>query len=1131
MRLIEVVAGRAGVGKTRELLSRIAALCKSDPLGEPLILIVPDQYAFTAEKRLLQMSEGGAVTRVSVETFTRLAYRAKQLLGKANVPLVRGPGRHALIAAAYEVAYPSLTRLRRSNPTPQFLARIGKLIEECQTSLVDEDCVRRIGHAEQAELRGKLTDALQILDAYRHLIADKMTDRHDLLPLLAEGIKRRRLLVGAVFLDGFLGYTPQEFAILEQLFENSTQLTMTYSGPASYLTPRIESRTHASLAQAAETGGQLFRLLSRFSERGARVTDLDLPVINPPRFLKSPVLKNLEAVAFGEYERLFPSAKSDRASTSLMVIHAPHRRAEVEDVISRLLFLRESEDLAWSDLMLITTNPRDYASLLSTHLEEAKIPFFLDRRRPLLHHPLARAILSLLSLQEDSLASRALVGLLKTDLLPFTRAAVDAFENDWIETGVTVREWLAKERVSSRVPRSLYDFKRSLDSFVSSVSRGGVDAQTLVERMDQFLVEMRVFDLLAKRVEHDRAAGKRLDAQFHEQAATEIAQLFEDLTYAFGDSVKPLSEWETLIRAALATVHAGNVPPQADTLIITDPSRLRGNEAKHVCVLGCDDANFPPIHREDDVLSDLEREWLRTFGIFIGPSALKRQSFERDRFYALATRATDSAAFSYAQSDERGRKRSPGEYLRELKQALCADLIERDLGVLENAEWLAETTRFHSPAAMARQALLWMQNSSQRTFGETFEAELQQMGYAGLMLDLTHPRTAKSEQLARDLANRLYGTSLYVSVSRLERHAACAFAHFGSDGLKLQPRKTVDVDALLKGQFLHEVLHLYTTWQQAQDPFPAFEQAHAKMEEIIAAQMERQFPFAETASAATRLNRRQLRARLLRAHAALYEHDVRSAYKTAETEVLFDEGATLPPISIRLGDGELLKIRGRIDRIDLAFLGERMYFRVIDYKSRPRAVDLLRMYLGLSLQLPVYAHVIEAASEALFHAPSQFAGMYYVPVYDPLSELKRDEEAALSLRKPIRFRGLGLANRDVLQLLDRNLPAAKDLFPQMLTKTGIHTNAMVVSAEVWRALREHTLKKASELARSMVDGVTAIAPYQLKQERACQNCNLQSVCQFEAHFDERQMRVFKSIAKDDVIAQLNVVALDVREVQ
>lgn len=1118
MRLIEVVAGRAGVGKTRELLSRITECCQSDPLGEPLILIVPDQYAFTAEKLLLQMSSGGAITRVSVETFTRLAHRAKQLLGKADMPLVRSPGRHALIAAAYEIAYPSLTRLRRANPTPQFLTRIGKLIEECQTSLVDEDGVKRIALFEQVELRDKLADALQILNVYRQLIAGKMTDRHDLLPLLAEGIKRRLLLTGTVFLDGFLGYTPQEFAVLEQLCESAANLTLTYSGPASLLTVRQSSSEHSRLAQAKETGERLFQFLSRFSECEARVVNLDEIAHDPPRFLQSPVLKRLEAVAAGDLRPLSLSVAPLHTGTPLAITQAPHRRAEVEDVLSRILFLREKECLSWSDFMVITTNPRDYEALLSAHLEEARIPYFLDRRRPLLHHPLARAILSLLSIQLDALASRALVGLLKTDLLPFTRDEVDLFENDWIESGVTVLDWFKDERETSRRRGRMETLKRSLARFVANTAC--VHAQDLVEHVDQFMQEMRVFDRLAKRTENDRAAGKRLDAQFHEQAAIEIAQLFEDLVYAFGDSAKPLTAWEKLMRTALATVHAGSVPPQAETLIITDPSRLRGNEARHVFVLGCDDANFPPVHREDDVLSDREREWVRTLGIPIGPSALKRQSFERDRFYALATRATDCVAFSYAKSDERGRIRGPGEYLREIKEILCDAVSERDLCIEQSAAQVDETVRFHSPAAMARQALMWMQHKNQRALGEEVEAALQQMGYAGLMLDLTNPRAATSEQLTREMANRLYGTSLYVSVSRLERFAACAFAHFASDGLKLRPRRTVDVDALLKGQFLHEVLHLYTTWQKAQDPFPDFDQARLKMEEIIDAQLDLHFPSPDVARAASRLNRRQLRARLLRTHAALYEHDVRSAYKTAETEVLFDEGATLPPIAIRLGGDDLLKIRGRIDRIDVAFLGEQMYFRVIDYKSRPRAVDLLRIYLGLSLQLPVYAHVVEKASQALFHAPSQFAGMYYVPVYDPLSELKRDEDKATSLRKPIRFRGLGLANRDVLQLLDRRMPAEKDLFSQMLTTRGIHANAMVVDAQVWHALREHTLKKASELAREMIEGVTAAEPYQLKKERACHMCDLQSVCQFEGRFDGRQLRVMRAMPKAYVVAQL-----------
>lgn len=58
------------------------------------------------------------------------------------------------------------------------------------------------------------------------------------------------------------------------------------------------------------------------------------------------------------------------------------------------------------------------------------------------------------------------------------------------------------------------------------------------------------------------------------------------------------------------------------------------------------------------------------------------------------------------------------------------------------------------------------------------------------------------------MARALYGTQLENSVSRLERFAACAYAHFLEYGLMLKEREEYRFEQVDMGNIFHEVLEI-----------------------------------------------------------------------------------------------------------------------------------------------------------------------------------------------------------------------------------------------------------------------------------------------------------------------------------
>ena len=79
---MDIIYGRSGSGKSEYIFNKIKAEIAED---QKTYIITPEQFSFTAEQKLLETLESGAVTKVEVLSFARMAYRViKETIGSRN---------------------------------------------------------------------------------------------------------------------------------------------------------------------------------------------------------------------------------------------------------------------------------------------------------------------------------------------------------------------------------------------------------------------------------------------------------------------------------------------------------------------------------------------------------------------------------------------------------------------------------------------------------------------------------------------------------------------------------------------------------------------------------------------------------------------------------------------------------------------------------------------------------------------------------------------------------------------------------------------------------------------------------------------------------------------------------------
>ena len=71
---IRLICGRAGTGKSFFVLNEIKNDINQN-LAEKIYIIVPEQFSYWSEKKLLEALEEDAVVKAEVISFKRLAYR------------------------------------------------------------------------------------------------------------------------------------------------------------------------------------------------------------------------------------------------------------------------------------------------------------------------------------------------------------------------------------------------------------------------------------------------------------------------------------------------------------------------------------------------------------------------------------------------------------------------------------------------------------------------------------------------------------------------------------------------------------------------------------------------------------------------------------------------------------------------------------------------------------------------------------------------------------------------------------------------------------------------------------------------------------------------------------------------
>ena len=198
--MLQFILGRALSGKSYEICRRIAECVKQG--GEP-VLIIPEQFSFESEKRILSLLGDGGAQKVKVLSFSRLCDEVEKLYGVSSYGELTDCDKIILINMALRAVRDDLKYFGRYCSSSGFAKMILNSIGEfCQNAVSVSDILDAAEKTGDGVLGRKLYDIARIYAEYNDLAAEKFEGFRDKLDRLFEALKEFDYFSGKqVFID------------------------------------------------------------------------------------------------------------------------------------------------------------------------------------------------------------------------------------------------------------------------------------------------------------------------------------------------------------------------------------------------------------------------------------------------------------------------------------------------------------------------------------------------------------------------------------------------------------------------------------------------------------------------------------------------------------------------------------------------------------------------------------------------------------------------------------------------------------------------------------------------------------------------------------------------------------------
>ena len=976
---------------------------------------------------------------------------------------------------------------------------------------------------EDTYLESKLNDIYTVYSQFQEKIKNNYIDENDSLTILKEQLDSTNMFDNTeIYIDEFVGFTKQEYDIIEKLLEKAYKVTISITSDELYKT---KDASNDIFYTNKETISKILKIAK------ANNIKIEEPVKQEEIYrFKNKELNHIEENLYN-----FPYKKFNEDVTNLKLFLANNQYSEVENIARTIVKLVRDEGYRYRDIAIITKNIDTYSNLCKAIFNEYNIPVYIDEKRDLSQNILVKYLISILDVFSKNWTYDSVINYIKSGFTNISQEDIYLLENYALEWNVRGSLWYKQdwnfrdvdEKGEEQIAH-LNELRRNIVNPLVKLKNnlsGKKSAKQISENLYKFFIENKIDEILAEKINKLNEAQEVSISAEYETSWKIIMQVLDEIVLVFGDENITFETYMQILKTGLGESKLGTIPMAQDEVTVGDVDRSRSHKIKIVFIIGLNDGMFPGTTKAEGFLNDADRQKILEKGIELAKGTVDRIYEDNFNIYKAFTTAEEKMYLSYSSSDMEGKSLRQSILVSRIKKIFTklqeeSDIIQRksEICTKQNTfeELLINLRDFRDGKEIDP---IWFKIynifDNDTEWKPKLESAIKALSYTNV-----------PEKITKENVEKMYGDVLKTSVSRLEQYSSCPFSYYLKYGLKLNEKETFNLEAVDTGTFMHDVIDSFFARLDEQEiniKQITDEEIEEIVTDIIQDKLNLNKNYIYTVSAKYKILAGRLKKVVTTSMKYIVQSIKQSEFEVFGHEIEFGGKGQYKPITVKTDDGKRVEIIGKIDRVDILKNPDGTYVRIIDYKSSIKNIDLNQVVSGLQLQLLTYLNETCKVEDFL---P---AGVLYFNLSNPsISSEKNmtDEEIENKIKQEFKMKGLILADVNIIRKMDTKIDetGTSTIIPAGIKKDGEINNlkTSAISKEQFNYLQKYMNKLIKQISESILAGNIEVKPYYNTKLKTtpCTYCKYRSICRFDENSATNKYNYISNLNKDAILEML-----------
>ncbi len=1107
--MLRIVKGRAGSGKTAWLREKIK---KSIDLEKRPLLLVPDQFSFENERAMLSVLGAKNMKGIDVFSFPRLAVSnldSKILQGK----MFADDGvRMAYMSEAISQLSGELrvfSKIRHNVSGLESFIDLNKEFETC--AITDEVIAETLENMPEGLLKDKLYEINLINEAYNALLHRSYFDDTECLKYFNEfaletGFFENRI----VFLDSFKAFSAQELKCIYIALSQAEDVYITICAD--------ENRCEESPFVFMNSLEDKIKTLAK--KCGAEIK-LENFLKNDNAFSES--IQHIERNIYSE------EIEKKKSDGNVTIFECNDISDECNTVALEIKKLIRNGGYRCRDIAVVERSSDKYKRLLCDALKRYGVPVFDDSRRPLSFETLFVCITSVVEAVADGFKTETILRYLKTGLSPLSFKDVAKLEKYALVWDINGNAWINDftmhpkgfgEELNSTVKKEieyLNDLRKKVILPLLKLRKNcdGASGEDIAKFVYEFLIETKVDNKLYELASELNIQGFPVEALQKEQSWNALIELLDTIAEITKGKFYTLKRWFELFMILVLSKDIGEIPQGLDEVKIGSADRIRTENVKVVFLVGVNKNEFPRVSTVGGLLTDGDRRILTKMSLEIRPPFEENVAEERFIAYCMLTAGKERLYLSYREFSDDESTSGASEIIESIKEMLP------DVRVVASNKIPKEEKIESDQSAFYTLAEIYNENTELRnTLFEYFKYKPE---YSGRLMSIEYAKNGKKGVFNDSaVSEKLFGSDIKLSASKLESFYKCSFSFFCNYGLDVKAIKKAELNPADSGKIIHGALE--TVLKEYDGKIDDFlNSSDDELKEIISEYLkkfleEKMGGFDDKSARFMFLYNRIIDILMMIFERLKNEFSVKGFSPIAyELEI---GGEEIPLYELPLDEKRKISVKGSIDRVDLLEKDGVRYIRVVDYKTGKKEFKLSEILSGINLQMVLYLMALlkngkgvykDAVPAGVLYLPSRIGIGNYLKSRNPSSESVDAQKrisgklSGMVLKSPVVMNAMGADDEDFKDCL----PVKYKVFTKGEDGKKIPPETRIVgnyySQENFRELSKIVDEKIIRMGKALHNGEFLTLPTgENNYSLPCKYCDYRSICGFENGNDYRK---------------------------